>query len=406
MSHIPKPFTIKVAPETLAWVTDRVRTARIIPDVQHPEGKEWDDGIPSSTMQELVDYWRDTYDWRKVEERINSTFKMFTVDIKEGEETLNVHFVHHRSSREGAVPLLFAHGWPGNFLEVENFLKLTEPEDAQQQAFHIVAPSIPGFVFSSAPQSPTFSIGRICSVYHKLMQTLGYTHYIGQGGDWGSFILRSMAISFPEACVGIHLNFVLGLPPSPLKNPLTLLWLILRWFTAEEKTKLARMQWWMKKESGYSRIQGTKPQTVSYALLDSPIGMLAWIREKVENLVEDDFVWPKEVIITWTMLYLLSGNAGHARIYKQGVQTLTEEVLVKKIPKDVAFGASCFPQDVGYIPKWWAQATIADNIVFWREHEKGGHFPSIECCDVLERDLIEFFGAIDEKRRDALRSEQ
>lgn len=398
---VPKPFTINVSPETLDWVTDRVKTARIIPDVQHPKGKEWDDGIPTSTMQELVDYWRDEFDWRKVEERLNSTFKMFTVDIEEGGETLNVHFVHHKSTREGAIPLIYAHGWPGNFLEVENLLKLTEPEDPKQQAFHIVAPSIPGFVFSSAPKAPAFSVGRIASVYHKLMQTLGYNQYVGQGGDWGSFILRSMAISFPDACAGIHLNFVLAIPPSPLKNPLTLLWLALRWFTPEEKTKLARMQWWMKDESGYSKIQGTKPQTISYALMDSPIGMLAWIREKIEGLVDPDFVWSKEVVITWTMLYLLSGSAGHARIYKQAT-VLKGEVLDKAISKDVAFGASCFPRDVGYIPRWWAQVGIAENIVFWREHKKGGHFPAVECSDVLTADFLEFVETIKGKRRQAL----
>ncbi|GLB37605.1 putative epoxide hydrolase N terminus [Lyophyllum shimeji] len=399
MSPVPEPFRIDVAPETLAWVTDRVKTARVIPDIQHPQGKEWAHGIPTSAVQELVDYWRDEYDWRKVEQRLNLTFKMFTVDIEEAGETLNVHFVHHRSSRGGAVPLIFAHGWPGNFLEVEHLLKLTEPEDPAQQAFHIVAPSIPGFVFSSEPQHPDFTIARIASVYHKLMQTLGYTHYVGQGGDWGSFILRSMAISFPEACVGIHLNYIFAIPPSPVKNPLALLRLVVRWFTADEKTRLARIQWWMKEEFGYTAIQGTKPQTVSYALLDSPVGMLAWIREKMQDLTDPDFTWPKETVVTWAMLYLLSGNAGHARLYKNGMQTAKGEVLDVKISKEVAFGASCFPRDVGYVPRWWAQASIADNIVFWREHEKGGHFASLECSDVLERDFLEFFGKISVERR-------
>lgn len=118
MANVPKPFKINVSPETLNWVTERVKTSRIVPDLRHPKGQEWADGTPSATMEKLVNYWKTSYDWRKMEERINSTFKMFTVDLEEAGETINLHFVHHKSGREGAVPLLFAHGWPGNFLEV------------------------------------------------------------------------------------------------------------------------------------------------------------------------------------------------------------------------------------------------------------------------------------------------
>lgn len=222
------------------------------------------------------------------------------------------------------------------------------------------------------------------------MLLLGYSAYIGQGGDWGSFITRSLAIQYPRACVGIHLNFIIGLPPSPLRNPLTLAYLILRWFTPDEKARLARMQWWMKEESGYSRIQGTKPQTIGYALMDSPVGMLAWIREKLGAIVEPNFVWTEDTVLTWVTLYLLSGSAGHARIYKEAIPTLSGEVLQQKISKEVALGVSAFPKDVGYVPRWWAEATIAEDIVFWREHAKGGHFPSIECPEVLLKDFQDF----------------
>ncbi|KAF8973121.1 epoxide hydrolase domain-containing protein [Flammula alnicola] len=393
----PQPFKIEVSPAKLDWITQRVQSALVIPDVEHPEGKEWADGAPSSTINELVDYWKTSYDWRKVEARLNSTFKMFTVDIPEGDELIKLHFVHHRSERPGAIPLLFAHGWPGNFTELENLLSLTAPEDSTQQAFHIVAPTIPGFTFSSSPKAPGFSIPRIGSVYHQLMLKLGYTQYIGQGGDWGSMILRSIALSYPDSCLGIHLNMIMGLPPQLLKNPLTLLWLVLRWFTPEEKKRLARMQWWMKEESGYSRIQGTKPQTISYALLDSPVGMLAWIREKLEALIQPGYVWDKEMVITWTMFYLLSESAWHARIYKEAIPSLRHQVLDKKISAKVAFGVSCFPYDVGYIPLWWAKATVADNIVLWA-------FPSVECGEVLKEDVWEFIGSLPEGTRRLLKS--
>jgi len=222
------------------------------------------------------------------------------------------------------------------------------------------------------------------------MIKLGYNKYLGQGGDWGSMIQRAIAQKHPESCLGIHLNFIIGVAPSPVKNPLTLLWLIIRWFTPEEKKLLGRMQSWMKVESGYSKIQGTKPQTVSYGLLDSPIGMLAWIREKLEILVTPGFVWDKERPITWTMLYLLSNSAWHGRIYKESIPSIKEQVLDNLIPSSVAFGASIFPYDVAYIPIWWAKAVISTNIVFWKEHETGGHFPSVECPDLLKADIWEF----------------
>ncbi|KAF9049965.1 epoxide hydrolase domain-containing protein [Panaeolus papilionaceus] len=400
----PKPFTIDVDSRKLDWITQRVQTANVIPDVHQPEGKEWADGVPSSTVNDLVEYWKTSYDWRKVEQKLNATYKMFTIDIVEGNETINLHFVHHRSSRRDAIPLLFAHGWPGNFTEVEGLLSLTEPADSTQQAFHIVAPTIPGFVFSSSPKSPGFNIPRIAEVYHRLMLKLGYTHYIGQGGDWGSFIQRSIAIAHPEACLGIHLNMIMALPPAPTQNPLTLLWLILRWFTDEEKKRLGRMKWWMDDESGYSRIQGTKPQTISLALLDSPVGMLSWIREKLEALITPGYIWDKEKVITWTMLYLLSDSSWHARIYKESIPGLRQQVLEKKVPSGVAFGASMFPYDVGYVPVWWAKASVAENITLWKEHDKGGHFPSVEYPSLLMNDIWEFVGGLPASTRQLLSS--
>ncbi|KAF5392741.1 hypothetical protein D9757_000810 [Collybiopsis confluens] len=394
----PKPYILDVPSQFLDWVTNRVNTARVIPDLSHPAGKEWEYGIPTSVVEPLVEHWKTKYDWRSVENSINATFKMFTVDLEEDGEIISIHFVHHRSERPDAIPLIFAHGWPGNFTEVQHILKLTAPENPKDQAFHIVAPSIPGFTLSSSPSRPGFGIKKIASVYHKLMHKLGYETFVGQGGDWGSLILRSVALQYPNSLVGLHINFPVTLPPKPLHDPITLFWLATRWFTPDEKKRLSRMQWFLKAETGYSRIQGSKPQTVSYALLDSPIGMLAWIRDKMELATEETFTWEPDTIITWTMLYLLSNSAGHARIYKEGNsdEDGTTGLLGSKISKDVALGVSSFPKDVAYAPKWWAQSTMADNIVTWREHDKGGHFPSVECPDVLMSDVQEWVRAIRE----------
>ncbi|KAF9268480.1 epoxide hydrolase domain-containing protein [Marasmius fiardii PR-910] len=393
----PKPYNLNVPSEFLDWVNNRVKTAHLVPDLEHAPGEEWRDGTPTTVMEDLVQYWKTDYDWRIVEKKINDKFPMFTLDVEEGDETIQLHFVHKRSERPDAVPLLFAHGWPGNFLEVENFLQLTSPADPKAQPYHIIAPSLPGFTLSSSPKKPGFAVPNIARVYHKLMLTLGYHHYLGQGGDWGSFVLRSMALQFPDACIGIHLNFIVCLPPSPLRNPVTLLWLILRWFTPDQKERLKRMQWWMKQESGYSRIQGTKPQSISYGLLDSPVGMLAWIREKLQSIVEPDYVWEKETCITFAMLYLISGSAAHARIYKENIPSLAEDVMGQKISSSVAVGVSCFPKDVGYVPRWWAEANSISNIVFWKEHAKGGHFPSVEVPDTLMADVQEWAEVIRSK---------
>ncbi|KAK7461005.1 hypothetical protein VKT23_008932 [Stygiomarasmius scandens] len=394
---VAKPYKLNVSDELLNWIDNRVKTARVIPDVIHAPNEEWADGTPTTVVNEFVTYWKEKYDWRNVEGRINNTFKMFTMDITDADEVISLHFVHHRNERKDAIPLLFSHGWPGNFLEVEHLLKLTDPEDPQAQAYHIVAPSIPGFTLSSAPSKPGFAVARIAVIYHKLMQALGYSYYVAQGGDWGSLISRSIAIQYPDACIGCHINFIYTRLPSPLRNPLTTAYLALRWFTPEEKKKLERMQSFLKSGLGYAQIQQTKPQTVSYGLLDSPIAMLAWIYEKLHDGSEPDYVWEHEAVITWTILYLLAGSSWHARIYKEGAASLEKDVYSQKVPSKVPFGFSSFPMDVGYVPQWWASATVAENIVLWKDHEKGGHFASCEVPDALIGDVEEFVRILKEK---------
>ncbi|KAK7473190.1 hypothetical protein VKT23_001289 [Stygiomarasmius scandens] len=386
----PKPFKLDISSNELDWITDRIKTARLVPDITHPPTQEWEHGVPTAIMVDYVNYWKEKYGWKRTEAKINETYKMFSVDLEEAGQVISLHFVHHRSRREDAVPLLFVHG---NFTEVESLLALTDPEDPKRQAFHIVAPSLPGFAFSSPPTKPGFGAPQIASLFNQLMLTLGYQQYIGQGGDWGSFILRRMAFHYPASCVGIHLNYVIAFPPSPFQHPITLFYIISGWFTQDQKARLARLNWWMEKESGYRHIQQTKPQTLCYGLNDSPIGMLAWILDKLTPLADKNYVWDKDLVITWTMLYLLSGNAGHARLYTE----VDQEVFSLKIPRQVAVGFSAFPSDVGYIPKWWADAVVAEDIVFWKEHDKGGHFASVECGDALVEDVQSFVGLIREK---------
>ncbi|KAL2071708.1 hypothetical protein VTL71DRAFT_12943 [Oculimacula yallundae] len=405
----PKPFKVAVSDDLLNFITQRVSTARLPPGIDLPSSEAWSHGVPTPVISQLQQYWAQKYDWRAVEAKINSHLKMYTLPINHGGEELTMHFVHHRSSREGAIPLIFQHGWPGNFLEVDKIIDdLVEPKEGGQ-AYHVVAPSLPGFVFSDMSQRGDFTLEDIAEVDHKLMIALGYETYMGQGGDWGSTVVRYMASLHPENCVAIHLNMVMAAPPTIWKQPIAFVQFMC-WAIWQDKSKdggmLGRMMWWQKEESGYFDIQGTKPQTVSYALVDSPIGMLAWIRDKVEHLVDDDFTWDEEEIITWAMLYLIPGTAGHASIYRNGkapeLRARMTSFFSTPLSKSIDFGASIFPKDVLNVPQFWAASTVASNIIFWRTHEKGGHFPSIEKPEELVSDIREFTALIQEGRKGKL----
>jgi pimeloyl-ACP methyl ester carboxylesterase len=305
----PKPFQITVSDELLSFINQRVSTARIPPGLDLPEQDAWSFGIPPAMISELRDYWEKKFDCRTVEARINSHLKMFTLPITEAGETIAIHFVHHRSEREGAIPLLIQHGWPGNFLEVEPIIEsLTSPKDIGQQAFHVVAPSLPGFAFSEGPKRGDFLMRNIAAVDHKLMVALGYDVYVAQGGDLGTMVVEYMGMDYPESCVAVHVNGVFTGPPTWWRYPFHLVYLIIWaiWNRNRKDSQFGRLRWWLGEESGYSAIQGTKPQTLSYGLVDSPIGMLAWIREKVQFLVDDDYEWKAEDIITWTMVCFVS----------------------------------------------------------------------------------------------------
>lgn len=299
----PTPFEISVPDSLLTFIHDRVRTARLPPPINHTgNSNPVAHGLPYETLTAIQDHWLKSYNWRSVEARINRTLKQFTVPISHDGEDLCVHFAHHRSPRPDAIPLIFVHGWAGSFLEIEKIVTaLTHPPSERAQAFHVVAPSLPGIGFSSAPKNANFPPKKIAAVFDKLMGILKYDNYIAQGGDWGSFVCRYLAIEYPKRCVGIHLNFVVALPPILWKNPLELMYLLTRWMTPYQKRMLQRMMWWREEEYGYAQIMSTKPMTIAYALTDSPLGFVAWIRDKLGVLV-DGYVWTEEEVITMTMV--------------------------------------------------------------------------------------------------------
>lgn len=248
----PTPFKINFSDELLEEIKSKLKATRFPGELDLSSGDKWSYGAPLNTVKDLVTYWKDSFDWRKIESRLNQ-MPQFKADVHgEGIEAINVHFVHKRSSKANAIPLLFIHGWPGNFTEVEKVLPLlTEPTDGQQ-AYHVVAPSLPGFVFSSAPKKPGYDLFSIANTFNQLMVDLGYSTYIAQGGDWGSFICRCLAIKHKDHCCAIHVN-MFPVPPPSFYNPIEIVRYFAGAYTAREIKDLLDTQAFIDRETGYRK---------------------------------------------------------------------------------------------------------------------------------------------------------
>ncbi|CAE6414490.1 unnamed protein product [Rhizoctonia solani] len=279
------------------------------------KGQEWEWGMPLAVLKPVIDYWRTQYNWRTVEERINRSLPQFTTPIESRVHgSQNIHFVFKKSNDPSAIPLLFVHGWPGSFLEVSKMIdQLANPSDPKHPAFHVVAPSLPGFVFSDRASTPGMDAIGTAFIFDKLMIKLGFKHYLAQGGDWGARVCRALAIYHKETCLGTHANLISYGAPTFWRNPLIGLKLILGGkgipggYSADEMAGLQRMQEFLTTGNAYMRQQGTRPQSLAYALTDSPVGLLAWIGEKLYAWT-DNYPWTPEELITWTMLYWVKGK--------------------------------------------------------------------------------------------------
>ncbi|KAI0122297.1 epoxide hydrolase 1 [Daldinia grandis] len=357
-------------------------------------------GARLDDVKRLATAWRDTFDWREAEAKLNDTLPQFTtrIAVDGHEDDLKVHFVHAKSERKDAIPLLFCHGWPGSFIEVSKILPLlTAGAREDEPAFHVVAPSLPNFGFSQATSKPGFGIAQHAEVCHKLMLRLGYDKYVTQGGDWGYMITRAMGAKYAAHVQGSHLNFIIASPPTRLSSPLLSLQYALGWYTAGEKAGLARTRWFQENGSGYSRIQGTKPHTPGFALADSPVGLLAWVYEKLVDWT-DAYPWSDDEVLTWISIYAFSeaGADASLRLYyevmhqKDPVSAGNEIASIKAWNGKVPLGLSYFPMDLAVLPSSWGR-TLGP-VVFEKRHEQGGHFASFEKPEELVADLRTMFG--------------
>ncbi|KAI4199314.1 MAG: hypothetical protein LQ350_004696 [Teloschistes chrysophthalmus] len=375
-----KPYQISVPEESLQKLKAQLALTSFPDEL---EDSEWDYGVPLADIKRLVKYWQEEYDWRHHEAEINKLPQYITPISVKGFDDLDIHFLHQPSPKKTAIPLLFVHGWPGSFLEVTKILPLLANPKEGEPAFHIVAPSIPNFGFSQGVKKKGFGIPQYAETCHNLMQKLGYTQYVTQGGDWGYWITRTIAHLYPTACKATHIN-MMDISPPPSTSSLTPL----------ERTGLDRTNWFTTQGMGYSSLQSTKPQTLAYSLASSPCGLLAWIHEKLHDWT-DAYPWTDDEILTWVSIYAFStaGPAASVRIYYEAIHRDggADGVLeaVRGYIGGVKLGLAFFPRDIFVYPPGWCRGL--GDVVFEHLNESGGHFGAWERPESVAGDLKEMF---------------
>ncbi len=369
-----EPFRIDIPQGDLDDLRDRLARTRW-PD-QLP-GVGWDYGIPLDYVRELAEYWRTGYDWPAHQHRLNQ-FPQFTTVI----DGQRVHFLHVRSPEPNAMPLIITHGWPGSTVEFMNVIgPLTDPAahgGSPSDAFDLVVPSIPGFGFSGPTTDTGWNVDRVARAWDTLMLRLGYQRYGAQGGDWGSVISRELGIVAPEHVVGVHLNMLIPLGRRDLPD-----------LTDQEQARLQALDKFLASGSGYFTIQSTRPQTLAYALTDSPAGQLAWITEKfgewTDGVLPDEAV-DRDQLLTNVTVYWLTRTAGSsARFYYE----VAHSGWGPPVPSAAPTGVAVFPREIA--PPIRRFAELSNNIVHWTEFDRGGHFAAMEVPDLLIGDVREFF---------------
>lgn len=360
----------------------RLAAARLPePETIHPAApgpRRWAQGIPLADLTELVHYWRTGYDWRAFEDRLNR-IGQFRTTI----DDLGIHFLYRRSPRADATPLILTHGWPGSIAEFVDVIdNLADPDDADAPAFHVVAPSLPGFGYSDKPATTGWGTEKIAAAWVQLMGRLGYPEFLAHGGDWGGNITTVLGGRFPDHVLGIHSLFAEA-PPALSTDGLTA--------TERRWTEETRDFW--QHRAAYAKQQATRPQTIGYALVDSPIGLLAWILDKFAEW-SDTTDSPFETISTdrilddVTLYWLTRTGASAARIYYESHNSLDPDLRV-----DVPAAITMYPRDIEKTPLPWAQQRYR-RIVRWNAPESGGHFPSLELPEYFVQDLREGLAAV------------
>lgn len=374
MSDQIRPFTYTAPQSALDDLALRLDLTR------WPEREtvdDWDQGVPLAAMKTLVDYWRHTYDWRRCEAQLNA-LDQFTTTI----DGLEFHFLHIRSRHENAMPLVLTHGWPGSVLEFMGVIgPLTDPTahgGTAADAFHLVIPSLPGFGFSERPAAAGWDGSRIASAWGELMRRLGYARWFAQGGDWGALVTHRIAQMEVPGCIGVHFNMMVAPPlPEDLIDP-----------TPQEQEILARLAHYDTIDSGYMKQQVTRPQTVGYGLVDSPMFQAAWIFEKMWAWTDNkgspfDALSIDQILDNITLYWLTGTGASSARLYWQSADVMNQD------PIALPCALSGFPKEILWAARRWVRHM--SNIVYWNEVDAGGHFAAWEQPVLFTRELRKAF---------------
>ncbi|MBA4285360.1 MAG: epoxide hydrolase [Xanthomonadaceae bacterium] len=362
MSQSVQPFHLAIPDAELADLRLRLERTR------WPEREtvdDWSQGVPLAQGRALIEHWHRHYDWRRCEARLNA-LGQFSTEI----EGLPIHFLHARSRHEQALPMLLSHGWPGSVIE---FLKvigpLTDPTahgGKAEDAFHLVIPSLPGFGFSGKPAGTGWGVARIAAAWATLMKRLGYTRYVAQGGDWGSVVTTQMGRLQPDGLAAIHVNLPIVLP-AKLDGP----------FSDGEIAMLDALRDYERWDAGYSKQQSTRPQTIGYALADSPSGQALWIYEKFWKWMDCNgdplsLLSADEILDNIMMYWLSNSAASSARLYWESY-----EGAFAAVPLALPVGCSVFAREIYRAPRSWVERCMP-RLIHWNELDRGGHFAAFE----------------------------
>ena len=375
-----RPLRLDVPERDLDDLRDRLRQARL-PETETVtaagSAADWSQGPPRSYVVDLVRYWIEDYDWRRVERELNARGQAVT-EL----DGLDVHFLHVRSPRPDARPMVITHGWPSSVIEPLAVIdELTDPRSAEAPAFHVVAPSLPGFGFSGKPSGTGWTVERTADAWALLMQRLGYQRFFAVGGDWGGRVTAALGTRHRDLVQGLH-TFT-PYVDEPADGAVDL--------TETEQGWLADSRHFWRVGGGYSLQQSTRPQTVAYALADSPVAQLTWILDKfhawtdhegsVETAVSRD-----RILDTVTMYWLTGTGGSSARFYWENFPPRGNDEVVT-VPSAVTI----FPADIEKVPRRWVEGRFK-NLTYWNEAERGGHFPMLEVPSVFALELQRSLG--------------
>jgi epoxide hydrolase len=365
-SDAVRPFRVEVAEVDLEDLRERLRRTRL-PEPETVTGPgnapDWAQGPPLSYVADLVRYWATEYDWRRFERELNRHGQALT-EI----DGLDIHFLHVRSPRPDARPLILSHGWPSSVVEPLAVIdELTNPPTADDPAFHVVAPSLPGFGFSGKPAVTGWTVERTADAWAGLMQRLGYERFFAVGGDWGGRITAALGSRHPEMARGLHTFTPYVSEPADGPGDLT---------ETEDAWVAATRAFW-RVGGGYSLEQSTRPQTIGYALVDSPVAQLTWILDKFHSWTDhrgvvEDAVSRNQILDMVTLYWLTASGASSARFYWENFPPRGNDEAV-----DVPTGVTIFPADIEKLPRHWVERRF-QRLTYWNVAERGGHFPMLE----------------------------